>query len=188
MIKVFKPEYFDTMQLCINGHFITDQYNDQPLSRKEFCTSCGAKTIHQCQNCGKDIKGKHHVPGLVNRLGSRTPVPNICEYCGKNFPWRKTNAEEHQMTTPQFPDIKDEKKEEWYEKISKAEAHDVITQLLQTDAVKNNVETRKEVINLSSRWQVVRDARNKGLEDFEKVSRMMNQINDALVDIIHHLK
>jgi len=77
---------YDVMQVCVNGHQITDTYNRYPEFRKDYCPKCGAETIYKCPNCGKPIKGDYHVSGIV--VSSRTPVPVICEYCGKDFPWR----------------------------------------------------------------------------------------------------
>jgi hypothetical protein len=77
----------DTQQVCLNGHQITDLYKFSPTSRKDFCTSCGAKTITNCQNCGKEIPGEVHYERVVNLSGIATSVPKICQYCGKKFPW-----------------------------------------------------------------------------------------------------
>ena len=76
---------YDIMQVCLNGHQITDSYNRYPEFRKDFCPKCGAKTIYKCPNCQKPIKGDYHVSSII--VSSTTPVPAKCEYCGHDFPW-----------------------------------------------------------------------------------------------------
>lgn len=76
---------YDVMQVCLNGHQITDSYNRYPEFRKDYCPKCGAETINKCPSCGKPIKGEYHVSGII--LSRKTPIPVICEYCGSDFPW-----------------------------------------------------------------------------------------------------
>ncbi|WP_337965058.1 DUF2321 domain-containing protein [uncultured Flavobacterium sp.] len=78
---------FDTMQVCLNGHQITDTYYRYPQHRKKHCPNCGAKTIHQCPKCNSLIKGNYHVENFIDLSGRKTPVPKVCEDCGVNFPW-----------------------------------------------------------------------------------------------------
>lgn len=79
--------HYDTMQVCLNGHLITDNYHSSPEFRKNFCTECGETTIIACPNCKTEIKGDYHVPGVLDLSGISTPVPDICENCGTGFPW-----------------------------------------------------------------------------------------------------
>jgi len=78
--------HYDAQQVCLNGHQITDNYHSSPEFRKKFCPTCGAETIHQCPNCGHEIRGDYHTDGVV-AIGFPTPVPTHCENCGKPFPW-----------------------------------------------------------------------------------------------------
>lgn len=78
---------YDTYLVCENGHGINDSFYRSPAFNKDFCTTCGAKTRKDCPNCGKDIQGDYHSDGVI-ALGYATPVPDICKYCGKDFPWR----------------------------------------------------------------------------------------------------
>jgi len=59
-----------------------------PQFNKSFCTSCGAKTLKSCPNCNKDIQGDYHLENVIHIGGGPTPVPDICKYCGNDFPWR----------------------------------------------------------------------------------------------------
>lgn len=43
------------MQVCLNGHQITDSYNRSHTSRKDFCDKCGEKTIVFCPNCNEKV-------------------------------------------------------------------------------------------------------------------------------------
>lgn len=81
--------YFDAMQVCLQGHQITDTFNRYPQFRKNHCPKCGNTTIHRCPNCRNEIKGEYHVENFIDLSGSKVPVPEICEYCGESFPWSK---------------------------------------------------------------------------------------------------
>jgi len=78
--------YYDVQQVCLNGHQITAKYNRSPELRKNFCPTCGERTIHQCPECNHPIKGEYHFDGVIT-VGFRTPVPSHCENCGRPFPW-----------------------------------------------------------------------------------------------------
>lgn len=82
-------ESFDAQQICLNGHQITTQYHEEPLLRKKFCKICGAPTIYKCPNCDQEIQGaaKFYINGYL-ATASGCSVPEICEHCGKDFPWR----------------------------------------------------------------------------------------------------
>lgn len=80
--------YYETMQVCLNGHLITERFHSSPEHRKKFCDKCGIETIFQCPKCNTDIRGKYIVPGVV-AIGFRTPVPKHCHECGTHYPWVK---------------------------------------------------------------------------------------------------
>lgn len=82
---------YDTQQVCLNGHQITDHYHSSAEFRRNFCAQCGAETIYQCPNCNHEIKGDYHVEGVV-AIGFPTPVPTHCENCGSAFPWTEAKA------------------------------------------------------------------------------------------------
>lgn len=86
-----EDNYYDTMQVCLNGHQITAYYDSSPENRMDFCNKCGEKTIYQCQNCNEKIRGYHHVTGVISLHG--VPIPSNCHKCGKSYPWKsKTSA------------------------------------------------------------------------------------------------
>jgi hypothetical protein len=75
----------DVMQVCRNGHVITDLLLGYPERGLFHCDRCGAQTLDRCPTCGEHIPGAIHVPGLPP-AGSR-PAPNYCSTCGAAFPW-----------------------------------------------------------------------------------------------------
>ena len=76
---------YDIQQVCLNGHQITDSYNQFPQFQKNFCDKCGELTIHQCPSCKHPIKGFYQVDGVLTT--SQTAVPSHCENCGRPYPW-----------------------------------------------------------------------------------------------------
>lgn len=77
------------MQVCLNGHVITDRFHLSPLARKKFCTQCGEKTVTNCQNtdCNTSISGDIDYENAVSFLGMASSAPKIYAECGKKFPW-----------------------------------------------------------------------------------------------------
>lgn len=76
---------YEVMQVCLNGHKITHNYNRRPEHRQSRCGECGAETIHECPECATPIRGKYHVDGVVSPGG---PDPKeYCHECGGSYPW-----------------------------------------------------------------------------------------------------
>ncbi len=75
----------DVMQVCRNGHVITDRLHGNPSSGRTHCDRCGAATLERCLTCGHALPGALEVPGLVP-IGAR-PAPRHCLVCGAPFPW-----------------------------------------------------------------------------------------------------
>ena len=83
--------YYDTAQVCLNGHVITDRYEKSPNLRKQFCSECGKETIFQCPSCNANIQGDYHVDGVVYLTTSEPTAPAYCHNCGKPYPWTESN-------------------------------------------------------------------------------------------------
>ena len=85
--------WYDTAQVCLNGHAINAASESNPQKNQDFCNKCGEKTITTCQECNAKIRGKYHVPGAV-RLGYNYTTPSYCSSCGVAYPWvaEKLNA------------------------------------------------------------------------------------------------
>lgn len=79
---------YDTMQVCLNGHRITDRYETSPEHRQKYCEQCGEETITECQNCGAKIRGNYDVQGVVTAGGPKD-VPKYCHECGEPYPWEE---------------------------------------------------------------------------------------------------
>jgi hypothetical protein len=77
----------DVMQVCRNGHVITDLLHTYPDRGLSHCDRCGVVTLDRCATCGMEIPGAVHVPGLVP-VG-RSQAPEFCAACGAPFPWNK---------------------------------------------------------------------------------------------------
>jgi hypothetical protein len=75
----------DVMQVCRNGHVITDLLRSCPERGLSHCDRCGASTIDRCPTCGRELPGAIAVPGL-HPVGARQP-PRYCPTCGAAFPW-----------------------------------------------------------------------------------------------------
>ena len=81
--------WYDTAQICLNGHTINDASVSYPQSNMKFCDRCGAATITACPDCKAPIKGYYHVPGVIGGGFDYSP-PSFCPNCGIPYPW--TNA------------------------------------------------------------------------------------------------
>jgi hypothetical protein len=82
----------DVMQVCRNGHVITDVLYTYPERGLGHCDRCGAGTLHRCPTCGLVLPGATHVPGMVP-VGRLEP-PQSCAGCGMAFPWANRTSSE----------------------------------------------------------------------------------------------
>src|SRR5262249_17380791 len=80
----------NVMQVCHNGHVITDLLTTYPERGLRHCDRCGAPTCDRCRTCGQPIAGAVSVRGLVP-AGQLSP-PQSCSTCGAAFPWAKRAA------------------------------------------------------------------------------------------------
>ncbi len=80
---------YDVQQVCENGHKITGVYRLKPDVRKDFCPTCGAKTLTTCPGCSAEIQGdriEEQWHGLWESV-EYAPVLSHCGGCGKPYPW-----------------------------------------------------------------------------------------------------
>jgi hypothetical protein len=150
--------YYDVAQICLNGHLITDRFNDHPEHRKMYCEKCGEPTINQCPKCNKEIRGEHIEEGWikVEQGVFKTHFPYYCDSCGSPYPW----------TTLKLEAIKELAKEI---KLPKNEKELLITSL--PDLITDSPKTTIAVV----RWR-------KGLA--VAGDTVLSAIRDILVDII----
>src|SRR5262245_45814911 len=80
----------DVMQVCRNGHVITDLLRSNPGNGLIHCDRCGEATLDHCPPCGEELRGAVLVPGWPP-IGARQP-PQFCPVCGMAFPWARRGA------------------------------------------------------------------------------------------------
>ena len=52
-----EADYYETAQVCINGHVITSGIESSKLDMQKFCEDCGKPTIIKCDYCKTRIRG-----------------------------------------------------------------------------------------------------------------------------------
>jgi hypothetical protein len=100
--------WYDTAQVCLNGHTITSIFISSPEFRKRFCDKCGVATITDCQSCNSPIRGSYHGGGIS--LSPYTP-PSFCPDCGKPYPWTESKLKAAQELTDLLEDLSPEERE-----------------------------------------------------------------------------
>lgn len=85
------PDYYDTAQICINGHIITDSVQIDPQINQKKCDRCGGSLITQCPHCNAGLRGRKHIKDVKSMSGGRVvylnKAKNCCYQCGKPYPW-----------------------------------------------------------------------------------------------------
>jgi len=94
---------YDVMQVCVNGHVITDYYNAMPEDREEFCDVCGQKTMVACPKCKSPIRGGLLTMGMPLE-GEPAPIPDHCPACGAAYPWKEAEEKAEQQGTTRLTD------------------------------------------------------------------------------------
>jgi len=110
--------YYDTAQICLNGHVISTMASSSPQSNQKYCAECGVQTITACTYCNSPIRGYYHIRGVFGF--SDYHKPSYCYNCGKSYPWtvasleaaseladelEKLTADERQQLKESFPDL-----------------------------------------------------------------------------------
>jgi hypothetical protein len=84
--------WYDTAQICVNGHLINAFADSSPERNSKFCQKCGARTVMACEQCNTKIRGYYHVSGAIS-LRFDFPIPKNCYECGAQYPWAVTAIE-----------------------------------------------------------------------------------------------
>ena len=129
-------DWYDTAQICINGHPINCMSVSSPEHNKKFCDRCGAQTITNCGNCNAPIKGFYHEywasrPGNVSWF---TPK-SFCPDCGKPYPWTEAKLKAAKKLADLLEDLSPEERE-----ILKKSIDDIISDTPQTAVAANKIE------------------------------------------------
>jgi hypothetical protein len=85
-----KDNWYDTAQICLNGHLINPWAVSSPERNQNFCGECGIKTITDCPHCKEAIRGRYH--SRVFTLTAFYP-PKFCYHCGQPYPWTEAAIE-----------------------------------------------------------------------------------------------
>ncbi|MBC8278161.1 MAG: DUF2321 domain-containing protein [FCB group bacterium] len=96
---------FDVGQVCLNGHAVNGSYRNNPLSNKNHCERCGAKTIIECLNCETAIQGVYR-SDIFFGLPNWQP-PAYCHNCGEPFPWTESTIEAAQELANEIEELND---------------------------------------------------------------------------------
>jgi hypothetical protein len=82
-VAVGREPYYDTAQVCLNGHVITARATRSAYRMQDFCDQCGEPTIVACPNCDAPIRGFD----LKSALAIPYTAPGFCHACGNPYPW-----------------------------------------------------------------------------------------------------
>lgn len=103
--------WYDTAQICLNGHVITNSSKKYPQFMKNFCDRYGEPTITTCPECNQEIKGYYHTPHVISP--SNIPAPNYCTNCGKAFPWTVSKMKAAKDLIEESDNLTKEEKEDF---------------------------------------------------------------------------
>lgn len=104
-----EKSWYDTAQICLNGHSINSMSESYPESNKKFCDKCGEPTITKCQKCDSVIRGYHHVPGVFT--GSEYKLPKFCHECGAPYSWTGRSLTAAKELSEEMENLSPEEKE-----------------------------------------------------------------------------
>ncbi len=122
--------WFDTAQICTNGHVINSQSVSKPDFNRQFCSKCGAQTIINCENCNNSIRGIYHSPGsMIAPPPDVTwfPLPIFCPDCGNPYQWTEARLKAAQELTDELENLSLEERE-----ILKKSLDDIVRETPQT--------------------------------------------------------
>ena len=131
-----KDNWYDTAQICINGHPINSRAASWPQHNMDFCDKCGASTITNCPNCNAPIKGVYHSPDDLipaNRSAcKRFKPPPFCENCGKQYPWTEAKLKAAKELSDEIDNLNPEERE-----LLKKSLDDIVRETPQTTVAVN---------------------------------------------------
>jgi len=102
--------YYDTAQVCLNGHMINDSYHEYPAHNQEYCSKCGEPAIFKCPNCQTEIRGDYKVPNVIGG-GGLSKAPSFCHSCGKPYPWTAKKLEAAREMIMELDELTPEEKD-----------------------------------------------------------------------------
>jgi len=105
--------WFDTAQICTNGHVINSQSVSKPDFNRQFCSKCGAPTITNCENCNNSIRGIYHSRGSMIAPPPNVtwfPLPIFCPDCGKPYQWTEAKLKAAQELSDEVDNLSPEER------------------------------------------------------------------------------
>jgi hypothetical protein len=106
-----KDNWYDTAQICINGHVINSRSVSEPDYNRKFCEKCGASTINSCLNCHETIKGFHHERHTLMIPNDMLAKPSFCPDCGSPYPWTEAKLKAAKELSDEFENLSPEERE-----------------------------------------------------------------------------
>jgi hypothetical protein len=103
---------YDIAQICNNGHPITSILSMSPGDAKNFCPTCGAKTITTCAKCEQPIRGSSTEVATFGYT-----VPKSCENCGEPYPWTAAKLQAADQLAGLLEELDEKEKRELRESI-----------------------------------------------------------------------
>lgn len=102
--------YYDTAQICPNGHVVSRMATSYPQHNQKHCAKCGSQTITACPECNTAIRGSYHVPRVIGPFHYDKPA--YCYNCGKPFPWTVRGLEAASELTDELDGLNQEEKQQ----------------------------------------------------------------------------
>lgn len=143
--------WYDTAQVCMNGHAINDSVQQFPQHNQEFCDKCGAKTIIACEECKTTIRGHYNISGAIGVFEYNPP--KFCHKCGSPYPWTKKGlkaakdlAEEIENLTPEEKKILKQSLDELVKDSPNTQVVALKFKKIMSKAGKTSAEALKEVL------------------------------------------
>ena len=99
--------WYDTAQICLNGHVISPYAGSHPQRQEKFCSQCGALTLMQCPYCNTAIRGRYHMPHVIGNP-SNYSAPAFCYNCGKAYPWTEQSLKVAQEYAEELEELSPE--------------------------------------------------------------------------------
>jgi hypothetical protein len=130
-----RDSYYDTAQVCMNGHMVNSRAASSPQHNEAFCEKCGRPTITTCPTCNTPLRGYYH-SSVVVFGGGGTPAPVHCYSCGRPLPWTEAKLAAARELTDELEGLTDEDR-----KKLKANLDDLIADTPRTDVAV--VQTKK---------------------------------------------
>jgi len=118
--------WYDTAQICTNGHMGNWMSISKPENNRKFCEKCGARNITNCPNCNVPIRGYYHKGRFTLEEHNRrmlevlnpppktildyTTLPSFCPECGKPYPWTEAKLKAAQDLADEVDNLSPEER------------------------------------------------------------------------------